>query len=185
MTAAGFWDARIRRAEKLSEKFPASREILAFYGVIAKFQCDLQSHFASTRAPHPLKIQDGSIRGRIDAAALSKRFPAFLSVVEAAAPSPLAEFARALHGTPDTWEALLQNYWESVSRFEPFTDEQSSFFARAYLQPYAEYLSPSSHTLRSQRLECNIVRYADQCRRLAFCVLRVMADGGRWSAHSA
>jgi FdhE protein len=173
------WDRRIRRAEKLSEKFPASAEILMFYRVIAKFQRDLHSHFASTRAPHPLKIEDGSIRGRIDAAALSKRFPAFLSIVGSAAPGPLAEFARELHCEQDSCEGLLQDYWENGCRFEPVAGEQITFCARAYLQPYAEYLAAQRPHLLGSTAGA---QYCPVCRSMPQVgVLRPEGDGARRS----
>ncbi len=144
MTAPPSWDARIRRAEQLKGKHPGVREILTFYCVIAKFQRDSYAHFVSLRAPLPAKTDKDSIRGELDVGAFAGRFPAFLSVVESAAPAPLAEFAREFRSQRDAWMPLLHSYWEKGARFEPVAEERSVFCVRAFLQPYAEYFAAKS-----------------------------------------
>jgi len=177
MTARASWDARIRRAEVLSTRFPASREILNFYCVIAKFQKDSHAYFTSRRAPIPPRTADGTIRGRIDPAILLPRFSPFLSVVVSNAPAPLADFTRGLISREDSWADLLRIYWENGCRFEPAADEHSAFCARAYLQPYAEYVAaqlplPPHSTEGAQ--------FCPACRGMPQAgVLRPEGDGAR------
>jgi FdhE protein len=144
MTTPPSWDARIRRAETLSRKIPGAREILTFYSSIAEFQRESYAHYSSTRAPLPPKVVENAVRGDLPTKVVAKRFPAFLSLVETAAPAPLAEFAHEFKSQTDSWEPLLQNYWEKGARFEPVAEERLAFCARAFLQPYAEYFAKTS-----------------------------------------
>lgn len=173
------WDRRIRRADELSREFPASSEIFTFYAVIAKFQRDLYSHFVSSRAPQPVMTGNDSVRGLLDTAAFLPRFADFLAVVESAAPAPLAEFANEVRGQQDSWGSLIQNYWENGCRFEPAAEERSAFCARAFLQPYAEYLAGK---LPRPPASMAAVQCCPVCQSMPQAgVLRPEGDGGRRS----
>ncbi len=171
MTAA-VWDARIRRAEELAGKFAFAREILSFYSVIARFQKSLHESLTARRAAQSAQAV---LRGPLDFSLLAPKFPEFLTIVEVAAPAPLAEFARGLReaGAAE-WESLLAAYWEKGGRFEPVLEERATFCARAFLQPYAELLATAPLPLLATRPVC------PRCEAMPVLgVLRPEGDGGR------
>lgn len=179
MTAPPSWDARIRRAEALAKKFPAAREVLTFYKKVAEFQRGSHAQLVSQRAPQPERNGGDSVRGRLNPDVVILRFPAFLSLVETSAPARLAEFALEFRGRPDAWVPLLQNYWENGGRFEPVAEDRSTFCARAFLQPYAEYVAVTA--TRPSNLSAS-----ERCCPICFgmpqvAVLRPEGDGGRRS----
>jgi FdhE protein len=179
MTALPSWDARIRRAEQLSRKIPGAKEILSFYSAVAGFQRESYRQFTSSRAPLPPKTSRDSIRGELDFDSLVRRFPAFLSLVESAAPAPLAEFAREFSSQKEEWQTLLRAYWEKGARFEPVAEERHAFCARAFLQPYAEYFaarSPRSQDPPASERICPVCLGMPQV-----AALRPEGDGARRS----
>lgn len=136
------WEKRIRRAEELARKLPFAAEILGFYVQIAGFQKDLYAHLLTTRGKSLKEEGNGSLRHALDLPALLPKFPLFLTQVARSARPPLAAFAGDLRQqSSQTWEGLLTSYWEKGGPFEPAADELSTFCARAFLQPYAEYLA--------------------------------------------
>jgi FdhE protein len=139
------WDARIARAKQLAANFPFAAEVLAFYASIAGFQKELSAQIASRRSSLPRREIGAPLRRDFEPTGLTSQFPGFLSAVAAVAPAPLAAFARELATKPaNEWEQLLAAYWENGCRFEPAADEPATFCARAFLQPYAEFLATSS-----------------------------------------
>ena len=168
---------RIERAEELAGQYPFAAEILHFYAHIARFQESLRDRMerASTgrsdAASRPLI-------GPPELEALMASFPAFLSVVEQNGPVRLAEAARRLSGQPESsWTQLLNDFWDEPEMAKSPASVES-FFARAFLQPYAEFAR-----LRSD------MKWDGYTRTLCpFCsrkpglgVLRQQGDGGQRS----
>ena len=125
------WEKRVRRARDLAAQYPAAAEVLNFYAEIAALQGEI---FAAATAENlhadpmrPLAEQ------YVQATALG-RFPALLELVEKKGPAGLVQAAQELRQQgPDEWRAVLHSL--------PNGDEASRFFARACLQPVAEYLA--------------------------------------------
>lgn len=127
------WEKRIRRARELASQYPAAAQVLAFYGEIAAFQKQIFDAVAGedlrADAMRPLGEQ-------LVASAVTNRFPAFVELVAKKGPPGLAKAARELRQQgPDQWRALLD------SRDGEYADPTHLFFARACLQPVAEYLA--------------------------------------------
>jgi FdhE protein len=119
------FDARIRRAAGLAEKYPAPRELLDFYSELVRFQSPI---FETLRA-----------RAETGVRPLSEYFPALLDLVAKNGPPGLAENGRTRVGDRAAGEELLQSAWTDGAALD--TDPCSRFFARVLLQPYAEYLA--------------------------------------------
>jgi FdhE protein len=124
-------EKRIRRARELAAQYPAAAEVLGFYGEIAAFQREI---FAAAAAENlhadPMRPLGEQL---VQPAGLS-RFPALLELVEKKGPAGLAKAARELRQQgPNEWQAVLDS--------PPDGDQTRRFFARACLQPVAEYLA--------------------------------------------
>lgn len=117
------WDRRIRRAEQLATDNGPAASLLAFYVRLLRSQKRLYESFHQHRPSGALARDLELIRA---AAAI------LLGDVAEHGPPQLAVEARSLlRGDSSTDEALL-NYWRAPS------DRQ--FFAKAILQPYAQWL---------------------------------------------
>ncbi len=129
------WDERISRARELAETYHFAAEVLTFYASVAEFQRGLYHEFIG--APL-LRSRSGSFRDALDLPAIIGRFPAFLKLVQHSGPTPLADASVHVEaeGRP-RWEQLLRNFWNGGEDFSP----ADAFFARAFLQPYAEYVA--------------------------------------------
>ena len=127
------WDKRIARAEELTREYPFASELLNFYGQVAALQRELYDHAASA----PVRSTGyRSIREQLDLALAAQQLPALILLVERHGPPGLAQAARELgQKTPDQWMDLLVAY----ARGDEERGTPAEFFARACLQPYAEY----------------------------------------------
>jgi formate dehydrogenase accessory protein FdhE len=121
--------------------------------------------------------QFGSVREGLDLTLLLPHFRSFLSLVEQNAPNALAAAAREIAALPsESWVALLTAYWELGGVFDQQIWAFAQFFPRAFLQPYAGYLSgrtavpPVLATPRACPL-CG--------GRPLYGVLRLEGDGGK------
>jgi FdhE protein len=125
------WEKRIRRARDLAAQNPAAAEVLSFYGEVAAFQRKLfDAAAAENLHADPMR----PIRDQLVQPAALNRFPALLELVEKKGPAGLAKAARELsQQSPDQWRALLES--------PPDGEQTQRFFARACLQPVAEYLA--------------------------------------------
>ncbi len=136
------WNERIKRAEDLAARLPFASEMLLFYREIACFQRDLYGQLLSGSRKEFKKQNGDFLRTEFDLALIMPHFPSLLSLVARVGPPPLASRAQDLgrQGRPE-WDQLLTTYWEQGGRFEPMADYLSTFCARAFLQPYAEWLA--------------------------------------------
>jgi FdhE protein len=179
------YDARIRRAKHLSGAHSFAKEVLTFYLELAKFQKQLYSHVEQNLANSPDSRKPGGLRDQLDLAQLLPQFPALLTLLESAGPPPVAEAARqlSLQG-PAVWIAFLSEFWklaglerhsDAKTEDEP-AERLTEFILRAFLQPYAEFLSlripqPEVQTAPSTCPHCRSVPLLG--------VLRPEGDGGR------
>jgi len=111
------WDRRIARARELAETYPFARQILLFYSQLAVFQ--MSSYLQYPPASNSGSRGCDSLPATLHETALSQllsRWQPFLSLLEANAPGPLAQFARKLKSHDIGAEsALLRAAWESLS----------------------------------------------------------------------
>jgi FdhE protein len=132
------WDQRIARAGEVAEIFPFAAEVLGFYAGVARFQKALYGYIQQARGKSALPGH--AFRDSLDLVLLLPRFPGFLKVVREAAPAALSALAEQMAAEKEPrWEKLLRDFWESSEPGDlPCTD---SFFARAFLQTYAEFVA--------------------------------------------
>lgn len=176
-TGAAEYDARIRRAERLSSPHSAATEFLEFYKHVASFQKLLRANIAAAHQVKQSSLSSSDLRGELDFTVLLPHFRGYLSVIENHAPPALAESARQFALLPsDSWIAGLEAYW----RYAGFYDQQVGAFAqflpRAFLQPYAEFraaLAPRAPQVITPRL-CPLC-----ASRPLLGVLRPEGDSGK------
>ena len=131
------WDQKIARARELGEKFPFAAEILEFYSAVTRFQKALYGYIRQAQEKSHVAP---AFRNALDLPILLPRFPGFLKTVQEAAPAPLASFAERLSGESEPqWEVLLRTFWQRSETGGLSYPE--AFFARAFLQPYAEFVA--------------------------------------------
>jgi FdhE protein len=122
------WDSRIRRAEVLASERPETKALLAFYAVLLGCQKEIYEDLRSQRAWLP----SGTLER--DLSVLRVMLPNLLKTVESSGPDALATQARTLLEAGAGAQAeMLMGYWRAPA------DDQ--FFAKAFLQPYAQWLS--------------------------------------------
>jgi formate dehydrogenase maturation protein FdhE len=131
------WDQRIARAGELATIFPFAAEVLAFYTTVTRFQRALYGYVCQARGKSLLAR---GFRDGLDLPLLMPRFPGFLKAVATGAPRPLSFLAKEMFTKDEPhWEELLCNFWQ---RTEPEALQSAeAFFARAFLQPYAEFVA--------------------------------------------
>jgi FdhE protein len=120
-------DDRIARATELAATYPAARDLLSFYREVALLQ---KTIFKELRAGDQTDIH-----------ALLHHFPALLRLVRQAGPTPLADFGAEHFQSNDAQQKLLLAIWEDPAGNDSEATEAARFYARALLQPYAEYLA--------------------------------------------
>jgi formate dehydrogenase accessory protein FdhE len=174
---ASDYDARIRRAERLSAQHSFAAEFLDFYKRIAAFQ---KAHRANIAASSGVKSNGPSaagLRDPLDLTVLLPHFRGFLSTIEQHAPPALGKAANQMSLLPsDSWIGSLQAYWEHAGKYDQQVGAFAQFLARAFLQPYAEFraaLTPSAPVVMT-------VRVCPLCgARPVSGVLRVEGDSGK------
>jgi FdhE protein len=146
------WEQRIERARKLSTDHPSGADILRFYTRILGFQRDLYARIESATGSGRILRPSGCLRDELDLILLLPSFRPFLSLLEQHAPAPLAAAARELSacGTQASTE-LLTAWWSqppgsagtaAETHGASSTQNEGMYFcARAFLEPYAEYLA--------------------------------------------
>jgi FdhE protein len=147
----GRWAPRIERAQKLTADYPFATEILRFYISILNFQKDHYARIVSVCGTARRPRLGASLRNELDLILLLPSFPSFLNLLKRDAPAPLAAAARELatQGTR-AYAELLTTWWSQPvgsakatgeTNAGLFQSEGQSFCARAFLEPYAEYLA--------------------------------------------
>ena len=124
------WNIRINRAIELIQSQSAASELLQFYQQLARFQESVFEQLPSAE-DHDVSVLVPFIAGLI-------------STVERHGSIALKAAAKSLAQTShEEVLELLTCMWQHEPENEKFTPEYL-FFARALLQPYAEYLASRS-----------------------------------------
>lgn len=174
---AAEYDARIRRAERLSSKHSSATEILEFYRHVASFQKVLRANIAAACEVKAGSLPSSDLRDELDFTVLLPHFRGYLSVIENHAPPALAESARqfALLSS-DSWIASLEAYWQNAGVSDQQVDAFAQFLPRAFLQPYAEFRA----ALVARAPQVTTPRLCPLCgSRPLLGVLRPEGDGGK------
>ncbi len=134
------YDARIRRAERVSSEHAFAAEFLDFYKHVAAFQKTLRANIAASSGVKSRSPLAAGLRDPLDLTVLLPHFRGFLSTIEQHAPPPLAKSAHQMSLLPsDSWVASLEAYWEHAGKYDQQVGALAQFLARAFLQPYAEF----------------------------------------------
>jgi formate dehydrogenase maturation protein FdhE len=186
-TARVNYAARLQRAELLASRYPFAREILDFYRHVATFQQEFFKQLPNRWGKQPVAPAGGDLRSQLRVPLLIESFGNFLAVVERRGPAPLAAQARRLRDQGATdWTHVLSEFWEIglLESPEPIADDDDAadskpfreFFARAFLQPYAEFIAAS---MLPPVLPMTVSR-CPRCNSLPLLgVLRPEGDGGK------
>jgi formate dehydrogenase accessory protein FdhE len=176
-TGGPVYDSRIRRAEWLSGQHAFAAEFLDFYKHVAAFQKTLRANIASSGDVKSGGALAASVRDPLDLTVLLPHFRGFLSTIEQHAPAALAQSARQMSLlSSDSWIASLEAYWEHGGKYDQQVGAFAQFFARGFLQPYAEdraERTPKAPLLVTTRL-CPLCG-----SRPLLGVLRPEGDGGK------
>ena len=170
---------RIARAELLATQYPFASEVLRFFVSVARFQ-DESYGFAHKA----LNRQEQSVSfAQPLAAEVVERFPEFLSLVEETGPGPVAAAACELRSqTANRQRELLSAFWTragaAVIGGESKGDGDKEFFARAFLQPYAELVREQAGSQQHGPTPC-LCPFCS--RKPGVGVLRPLGDGGQRS----
>jgi len=144
------WDQRIRRANELESTYPFAAEGLRYYARVAAFQKSLYADFGKALADSPQITGDRPLRDELDLFLLLPRFPGFLSMIQHAAPAPLAEAAAHLAQKGAAgWQRAIEKFWHDEPGSDAAVDDEGPMepadcdrlLAWIFLQPYAEYLA--------------------------------------------
>lgn len=140
------YDVRIQRAHSLTERFPASAELLGFYARLAFCQQGVFESLSADRAPD---ASFGAWPLVLDT--VSPLFPDFARALAGISPSPLRERASQLAAAGAAVSGqLLENFWRGEFPNDAEGTERDKiadrFVALAFLQPYAEWLAKTGHS---------------------------------------
>jgi FdhE protein len=138
------WHKRIARAEELRSQYTSAAEILRFYIAVARFQEKLHREF--NRPQLKITASPAEVFSRPLHPNLISQFEPFLSLVEVeqSAPGPLSQAASELRASGEASHLqLLTTFWNAPNTASVPPGAQD-FFARAFLQPYAELLRSHS-----------------------------------------
>ena len=139
-TGASDYDARMRRAERLSAEHLFATEFLDFYKHIAAFQKTLQVNLAGSSTVKSGRASVAGLRDPFDRTVLLPHFRGFLSLIEQHAPPALGKCAQQMSLLPsDSWIAHLEAFWEHAGKYDQQVGALAQFLARAFLEPYAEF----------------------------------------------
>jgi FdhE protein len=121
------WEERIRRAEELTTEYPASAEVLRFYGQVAQFQKVVYERLRAESEP-------------VQTASLESDFPQLLQLIQRIGPDLLAATAGELEKAHTPFTELLAAARSGMDAGIG-TPDHLLFFVRVLLQPYAERTS--------------------------------------------
>lgn len=118
------WDEKISRAQKLSNDFPATKNILAVYLRVAKLQRAISDGLHGT--DHP------------DISCLLGFIPDLQKLVNNLGSAPLQQTMEKMGRNSVRWSEMLLKYWEQQP--EPESPSEA-LLAYVLLQPYAQHVS--------------------------------------------
>lgn len=175
-TGQAEYDARIRRAERLSSPRSAPTEFLEFYKHVASFQKLLRANIAAAYQVKP-SLSSSDVRDELDFTVLLPHFRGYLSVIENHAPPALAESGRQFALLPsESWIASLEAYWQNAGIYDQQVGAFAQFLPCAFLQPYAEFRA----ALAARAPQVTTPRLCPLCgSRPLLGVLHPEGDGGK------
>jgi FdhE protein len=133
--------ARLDRAEALAARYAFASEILDFYRHVARFQKEFHDQLPEIWGKQPVAPANGDLRAQFNSRVLLEPFAGFLSLIETKAPAPLAAESRQLKTRGETgWRGVLTKFWKAGLREATSEEPLQEFLARAFLQPYAEFI---------------------------------------------
>jgi len=176
-TTQSEYDARIRRAERLSAQHSFASEFLNFYKHVAAFQKTLRAKIAASSSVKSRDVLGPELRSPLDLTVILPHFRGFLSMIEQHAPAALAKAANQMSLLPsDSWIASLEAYWQHAGKYDQQVGAFAQFLPRAFLQPYAEFRT----ALMPRAPMVITVRVCPLCgSRPLSGVLRVEGDSGK------
>src|SRR6185503_8910187 len=121
-----FWQKQTSRASELARTSGATNELLVFYAQLLRAQGEVYEFLLNQRDWRP----SGELE--TDLPVFRSTFATILKTVEQAGPSSLVDIARRLE-SGEAIDDMLLNYWQVPS--------DTNFFAKAFLQPYAQYVA--------------------------------------------
>jgi FdhE protein len=165
------WQQRAERAEQLASQIPPAAEVLRFFVPIVRFHEELYRWLTSASLPAARL----SFKEALEPA-LTRRFRTLLAVVEGHGPGASASAARELQEEDDdSHSTLLHAYWTAGNGAPPEPGAQH-FLARAFLQPYAEFIRSKMEMSSLPHTPC----LCPLCnRKPGMGVLRPLGDGGQ------
>ena len=179
--------ARMERAARLAEIHEFAREVLSFYGVVAKFQNEYYESVPKLWGKRPVVPAGGDLRSELNLGVLLEAFGELLKLVEVQAPGTLAEEARNLgeKGSARQTE-ILEKFWrtgllepslpDSEAWRDSLVNPLADFLARAMLQPYGDFVTGAMLPPAPLMTVCRCPR----CKALPLLgVLRPEGDGGK------
>ena len=165
---------RIARAEELAKQYPFAGEILRFFVPVTRFQ---DESYGSAENAFKNQRQSISFEQPL-AVGVADRFLDFLSLVARIGPAPVAAAAHELRNqTAGSRRELLSAFWTSAGTPGNGNGHQE-FFARAFLQPYAEFVRERAGKLHTGPTPC-LCPFCS--RRPGVGILRPLGDGGQRS----
>jgi FdhE protein len=180
--------ARIERAAGLAERPElAAREILSFYGVLANFQKNYYEALLKSWGKNGVAPASGDLRSELNLGVVLEAFGELLELVGERGPGALAEAARAFQSKGwarqgeilgEFWKTGLMQSDSGAAVLEEDSHHQTmrNFFARAMLQPYAEFVGGAMLPPAPVMTVCRCPR----CNALPLLgVLRPEGDGGK------
>src|SRR6202521_3138697 len=134
------YDARMRRAERLSSEHTLAAEFLDFYKHVAAFQKTLHASIAASSGVKSPGPPAAGLGDPLDFTVLLPHFRGFLSTIEQHAPPALGKTAHQMALLPsDSWVASLEAYWQHAGVDDQQVGAFAQFIPRAFLQPNAEF----------------------------------------------
>jgi len=169
--------ARAARVETLVQRYPFAGQILGFYGNIVQFQKGFYERLPKLWGKGAAGRTEGDLRSELNLPILLKPFGEYLSFVEPRSPGPLAGHSRQLRMRGETeWAEVLGEFWRHGLLEAKSADPLTEVLARAFLQPYAEFLVGR---LLPPVLPMTVCR-CPRCNSLPLVgVLRPEGDGGK------
>lgn len=170
--------ARIERAARLAEIYEFAREVLTFYGAIAKFQHEYYESLPKLWGKKPVAPAGGDLRAELDLGVALGPLADLLKMAGERAPEALAREAKNLLAKGGARQGeILQEFWKTGLLEEDAPGERvTDFFARAMLQPYADFVCGAMLPPAPLMTTCRCPR----CNALPLLgVLRPEGDGGK------
>lgn len=182
--------ARIERAALLAQRGEfAAKQVLSFYGELAKFQKEKYEALPKVWGKRAVVPASGDLRSELYLDAALEGFGKLLKIVEQQAPGVLRDEARELAAKGRARQGeILEHFWKSGliepssmgTQAAPGSEPMplSDFFARVTLQPYAEFVGGAMPQPAPLMTVCRCPR----CNALPVLgVLRLEGDGGKRS----